>query len=222
MTEVELSDDEKRRMLQVVAAGVSPPPYIDVIARPGEDTARGFYLIAVPRSTQAPHAVLVNDALRFPRRNGSTTVYQSQPEVRAAYLSQFAAERDRAGQLEIIESELLTELDSSTQVFAVLTLVPDLGGAMTIDTAASTDFQGQTLGRSPLIANVSGLSWKRAQVGPGRLIADGTPKPDGRSSWLACHLHATGAGSFAALLARTDRDDAPHALLGDEHLADTT
>jgi len=71
--EAELSDDEKRRMLQTVAAGVPPAPQFDVIACPGTDPADGFYLIAVPRSTQGPHAALVNDALRFPRRKGSTT-----------------------------------------------------------------------------------------------------------------------------------------------------
>ncbi|MCF1597339.1 AlbA family DNA-binding domain-containing protein [Streptomyces muensis] len=218
--EVELSDDEKRRMLQTVAAGVSPAPQLDMIACPGTDPARGFYLIAVPRSNQGPHAVLVNDSLRFPRRNGSTTVYLSQPEVRAAYFSQFTAERDRAGQLETVEAELLADLDTSVQVFAVVTLAPDLEGGMTIDTAAMKTYQEQTVGRSPLIVNGSGINWMRAQVGPGRLTADGSSRPDQRATWLACHLHATGAGAFAAIVDRTDRGDSTQVDIGDEHLAD--
>jgi hypothetical protein len=45
----------------------------------------GFFLIAVPRSPSAPHAVLINEALRYPKRNGSTTRYLSEPEVAASY-----------------------------------------------------------------------------------------------------------------------------------------
>lgn len=54
-------------------------------------------------------------------------MHLSQPEVRATYLSQFTAERDRAGQLKTVEAELPADLDTSTQVFAVVTLGPELG-----------------------------------------------------------------------------------------------
>ena len=129
--------------------------------------------------------MLVNDSLRFPRRNGSTTVYLSQPEVRAAYFTQFIAEHDRAAQLEVVEADLLADLDTSTQVFAVVTLIPDLGGSMTIDTGAVKAFQAETIGRSPLITNISGINWMRAQVGPGRLIADGSRGNDQKSTWCS-------------------------------------
>jgi hypothetical protein len=56
-------------------------------ARPGH----GFVLIAVLRSPLAPHAVIVNDGLRYPRRNGATTRYLSEPEVAAAYRDRFTA-----------------------------------------------------------------------------------------------------------------------------------
>lgn len=158
--------------------------------------------------------------IAVPRRNGSTTVYLSQPEVRAAYFSQFAAERDRAGQLETVEAELLADLDASTQVFAIVTLVPDLGGGMTIDTATMKAYQEQTVGRSPLIVNGSGINWMRAQVGPGRLTADGSSRPDQKATWLACHLRATGSGAFVAIVDRTDRGNSTHADIGDQHLAD--
>ena len=71
---VDLSDEETRRMLQVVASLVAPMPVFDINLVPQADsTTRGYYVIAVPRSPSAPHAVLINDALRFPKRNGTTT-----------------------------------------------------------------------------------------------------------------------------------------------------
>jgi Putative DNA-binding domain len=220
-TEVDLSDDEKCRILQTVAAGVSPLPHIDVLALPVATPERGYYLIAVPRSAQGPHAVLVNDALRFPRRNGATIMYLTQPEVRAAYFSAMAAEQDRAGQLEVTERELSEELRTDGQIYLMLTLVPDLGGSFVLDTATAKAFQQQTAASSPLIANPGRLSWMRAGVGPGRLVAYGTHQTGRKAGRLACHLHRTGAGSFAAALARTDSSDRSSAAeIGDDHLAD--
>jgi hypothetical protein len=76
---------------------VLPLPVFDVVrvedpARPGH----GLVLIAVPRSQLAPHAVIVNDGLRYPRRNGATTRYLSEPEVAAAYRERFAAAQRQA------------------------------------------------------------------------------------------------------------------------------
>jgi len=78
---VVLTDTEKGRMLQIVASGVSPLPAIDIIAVPetfdssngtsdrDDEPARGFYLVVVPKSASMPHAVIINDAFRFPMRN---------------------------------------------------------------------------------------------------------------------------------------------------------
>ena len=88
-------------MRQVVAGIVSPLPNFDIIAVPalaepdeeggssaprdGSGGGHGFYLIAVPPSPTRPRAVHVNEALRYPKRNGATTRYLSEPEVAAAY-----------------------------------------------------------------------------------------------------------------------------------------
>lgn len=220
--EVDLSDDEKRRMLQIIASGVSPLPQFDVIPVPGSDPDRGFYVISVLRSAEAPHAVIVNnETLRFPRRNGSTTVYLTQAEVRAAYLAQFAADGDRGAQIESIERELLDDLYVKEQTFLVVSLLPDLGGSMTIDAAALNRFQLETVGKSPHIVGGGGRSaWMQAQVGPGRLTADGSNNPGDKAKWLACHLHRTGAGAFATAVDRPLRNDDRHSEIADEHMAD--
>ncbi|HZL06628.1 MAG TPA: ATP-binding protein, partial [Coriobacteriia bacterium] len=62
---VELGDSERNRMLQTLASGVAPLPALDVISVPSaDDPARGWFVLAVPRSTRAPHAVLVNEGFR--------------------------------------------------------------------------------------------------------------------------------------------------------------
>ncbi|HEY5120910.1 MAG TPA: ATP-binding protein, partial [Acidimicrobiales bacterium] len=70
---VELGDAERNRMLQTLASGVAPLPALDVISVPStDDPSRGWFVLAVPRSTRAPHAVVVNEGYRFPVRTGTT------------------------------------------------------------------------------------------------------------------------------------------------------
>jgi hypothetical protein len=55
---------------------VVPLPAFDVL--PVEDQAtpgHGFLVVAVARSPLGPHTVLVNEGLRYPRRNGAVIRY---------------------------------------------------------------------------------------------------------------------------------------------------
>lgn len=93
-----MTERETQRIRQIVASLVCPLPVFDVL--PIEDPGmpgQGFLLIAVARSPSAPHAVLVNDGFRYPRRNGATTRYLSEPEVATAYRDRFAAATGQAG-----------------------------------------------------------------------------------------------------------------------------
>src|SRR5579859_1319646 len=127
---LELSEADERRVRQIVGSQVVPMPVLDVLrvedpARPGY----GLVLIAVPRSPLAPHAVVVNDGLRYPRRNGATTRYLSEPEVADAYRERFAAthrQADRAQRAEIEATGRLSTADD--QLWVVVSMVPDLPG----------------------------------------------------------------------------------------------
>lgn len=104
---VPLSDAEAGRIRQIVASQVSPLPTFDVLrAEDPQQPGRGFMLIAVPRSPMGPHAVLVNEALRFPRRNGTTTTYLSEPELADAYRARFAGIQSRFDDLGQYERNL--------------------------------------------------------------------------------------------------------------------
>lgn len=134
----------------------------------------------------------MNEALRFPRRNGTTT-YLSEPEVADAHRARFAGIQSRFDGLGQHERNLIGRLDTLEQTYVVVTLVPDLGGDFTISLEAMRDFQQEIIGRQPLILN-SALLWQRAFVGSRRLVADGTGNDDAGARWLACELHESGQG----------------------------
>src|SRR5437899_7605214 len=64
---VQLSETATLRIRHIVAAKVAPVPSFEVITVPDEAaTDRGFLLIAVPESAMAPHAVVFENAVRYP------------------------------------------------------------------------------------------------------------------------------------------------------------
>lgn len=207
---VELSDAEMARIRQVVASLVAPMPTFDVLTVPGaaaapsepamagRDTpmsARGFVIIAVPQSPSAPHAVLVNDALRYPKRNGATTRYLSEPEVATAYRDRLAGAQRQAERVEEIEQDAINRLDTAQLPWVVVTLVPDLAGDMTLSRDVYLTFQRQIMDQRPMIVG-SGPSICRARVGRRRLLADGTLDSSPLAKWVSLELQTDGSGVY--------------------------
>lgn len=196
---VPLSDAEEGRIRQIMASNVFPLPSFDPRSihdpeRPGH----GFILITVPRSPSSPHAVLVNNNLRFPKRHGRTTTYLSESEVAEAYRARFARIENSFDELARYESDLARKLDANL-IHAVVTLTPDLAGDFRIDAETVRAFEREMLGRSPLILDRK-RTWQRVGTGRRRLTADASlERPFSRTAArLACELHQSGAGSFAA------------------------
>lgn len=232
---VEVSDVEVGRILRVVGSLVAPIPVFDVISvldEPGdvsepdappelsggdaEDEAdteepasgHGFLIIAVPRSPNAPHAVLVNQALRYPRRNGSTTRYLSEPEVAAAYRDRVAGAARQAERSASVEAEAIRRLDLAVEPWLVVSLVPDLPGDLAITAEAMSDFQRAIVNAHALIVP-GGYSFVRASVGRRRLLADDTATDSPLPRYVSLELHADGAGVFAARLYDLLSEDRP-------------
>lgn len=213
---VDVTDAEVRRIAQVVASLVSPIPTFDILtvledANESVETRRedatgdagvidqpsghGFILIAVVRSLSSPHAVLINDALRYPRRNGSTTRYLSEPEVAAAYRDRIAGASRQRERLDEVESEALLRLDLSGPPWLVVSLTPDLPGDLLITHGVYTSFQRRMTGASPTFIPI-GIAFTRARVGRHRLLADGTRDNSSYAAWTSLELHDDGAGVF--------------------------
>lgn len=197
---VAIDDAALNRIRQVVAAGVSPLPDFDVlpVANPA-GVGNGAVLIAVPGSPQRPHAVLVNQALRYPKRNGTTITYLTEPDVAQEY-----SERGRRAQtvrtrLVECERDLLATINPEIAwTSVVVTLVPAIPGDFLVDAASFQKFNRATVGTAPGVLRRQGLNWERTGVAAGRLTAFSGHefKPV-----LATQLHQDGAGTYAVALA---------------------
>jgi hypothetical protein len=196
---VAISDGEVRRIRTIVGDLVSPGPAFDVLTvpQPGRPD-HGFLVVAVPRSPLAPHAVLVDRALRYPLRNGTTTRYLSEPEVATAYRQRIARAEGQAERAFRVETAAMARLkQADDHVWVVVSLVPDLPGDLLIGQASLMALRTE-MSRSafPAILRTS-LSWHRFDPAPRRLLLSGSPDSSLQTGWLAADLHSDGAGAFA-------------------------
>jgi len=218
---VDISDAEVARMRQSIASRVAPIPLFDIIIvpigttpvttvgtavsaqaapanapAPAPPVQRGFIVIAVPRSPGAPHAVVVNDALRYPKRNGTTTRYLSEAEVAAAYRDRLAAGRRQVARVHEIEHEAISRLSPSEMPWVVVSLVPDLPGDMLISGETFKAFAAEVTGRRTTIL-AGGVGIRRPSVGRRRFLADGTMDRSPLARWISLELHTDGSGVCA-------------------------
>lgn len=198
---VTVSDDELNRIRSVIGSRVVPFPAFDLLPfrRPGRDD-HGFIVIAVLRSPLAPHAVIVDQGLRYPRRNGTTTRYLSEPEVATAYRDRFAGTQQQASRIGEVEQEAIRRLDVSDLPWVVVSLVPDLPGDLSINREVFTTFQQEISGR-PATMLPSNTVFLRASVGRRRLLADGTRDSSPQARWLSLELHTDGSGVCSMCIA---------------------
>jgi hypothetical protein len=215
-----LSDDETRRMTQILAM-ISPLPVFEIRAVPSAaDPNHGFYFLAVARSSRAPHAVPFNQGLRYPKRNGSTIRYLSEPEVADAYRERTFGSQNQTDRLDEIVSDALGRLDKTDYPWLVVAQMPELPGDLVIDSAGLSAIQAQLVGRSPLF--FQGSSYMHAAVGRRRYLLGGGQSQDSEK-YVAADLHTDGGGAFAAQLGDIRRNQsigggdnsAPH-LISDE------
>jgi hypothetical protein len=196
---ITLSEADERRIRQIVGSQVVPMPVIDFVrVQDPDQPGHGLALIAVPRSPLAPHAVVVNEGLRYPKRNGATTRYLSEPEVAEAYRERFVAAHRQLDRAREVERDALGRLSTGDdQVWIVVSLVPDLPGQIVIDQTALSAARTELMGRRPLIMPTS-LAWQSVSIGRRRILADGSGDGSRPVRYLAADLHDDGAGVFAS------------------------
>ncbi|MCP2326968.1 hypothetical protein HDA40_005475 [Hamadaea flava] len=207
-TGVSIADSEKSRIWQTVLDVVRPKPQFGVIAvedpdRPGT----GFLIIWVAPSADPPHAlVMPNKSLLYPRRIGTRTVHLSETEVAEGYRARFAGLADRLGHAKQIEKDFAPSIDPS-RVFVVVTLVPDIPGAFSIDTATFRAFEQSILTRRPLAFGIPVVrGFTRATVRHRRLVGVSSWQPGKPYQGAACELHHNGNGVYAAEVESHARD----------------
>jgi hypothetical protein len=133
---VDLDDDFQARLYGAAANWIAPGAEFGIhFAATIADPKRGYYLITIPRSPSAPHAVRVlnaNDAWRFPRRVGSNTRFMSESEVADAYRSRFRGMEEQSGRLTTVLGNGQVRLKSS-EAWAFMALVPNAQGRLMLD-----------------------------------------------------------------------------------------
>ncbi len=132
LTPATLNDAEKGRIRQVLADRIHPMiANVDVHDFPARNSpGTGYYLIFVPRSVQAPHAVRHKDQpyLCYPVRDGATTRYLAEAEIAARYRDRFALARDQVSRLERLHVNGPRGEDPEVLAIAVA-LVPGIAGS---------------------------------------------------------------------------------------------
>lgn len=208
---VQLSDQEEVRIRQVVASLVVPYPQVTVhriLSSTAQD--QGYYLIEVPRSPLAPHAVRVNnEALRYPKRNGSSIRWLAESEIADAYRNRFTMAQQQVERLEVIRREGESALPSlGESAWLSLALAPNQPGQMPLTrkiVQRSSEFLCSVpipgLGGSifPSSSMTPRAGFRRVEVLSGQ-DNEGNP----RDSVL--HLHTDGGGFVGSLVGREWRD----------------
>lgn len=201
---VELGDSERNRMLQILAAGVAPLPAVDIMRVPrADDPEHGWWVLAVPRSRRAPHAVLVNGALRFPVRNGATIRYLSEPEV----ADEYRRRGHRAGEITARIADVVlgswSSVDRDHGPWILIALVPEHPGALEISQMRWRQMQHEYGSRDLYDAVPSGGHFEWVRIGRGKYTAGDGPYPNATSQlprYGYAELHTDGTGCYALRL----------------------
>jgi hypothetical protein len=201
LRQVPIGDAIKAQMTQIVGNGVSPVPEFNIFLVPGQsESAMGYIVVFVERSLRAPHGVSVNEGWRYPRRNGSTTRYLSEPEVANAYRDRMLGLAERRDLLDAVWTECSATLDLTDSAWVTVTLVPDIPGIAPQDRRAWQRWQAAAQSRHLTTLGRSSVSLYRFRVGQGWFGADGgSPSGnDGLSRYVAWRSYSDGSGFFAA------------------------
>jgi hypothetical protein len=227
LTPQPLSEAEDLRMRQVIAGLVAPVPRFEISRVPSAaDPSSGYYLLVVDRSLDAPHAVRVNDALRYPKRIGASTRYLTEAEVADAYRNRFDGAEALANRATQLLAEGRTHLDLEDRVWLATWIVPTQPGSLNIRMETLDQFR--TFGGAHFIRRRNGVGVFHSGAGldvstgmrrmtittgfdPDRLLATGAYS----------ELHTDGAG-FAGCMMWGKRNAAtPHPQVDDGLMATT-
>ncbi len=198
---VELGDAERNRILQTLASGVAPLPALDVISVPStDDPTRGWFVLAVPRSTRAPHAVVVNEGFRFPVRNGTTIRYLSEPEVAARYRHRDQHTGELTAKLADVVAGSFASVNRDHGPWILVALIPEHAGALEISQARLRQMQQEYGSRDLFDTGGSGVHFQWVRTGRGKYTVGDGPYPNSDSPlphYGYVELHTDGTGSYA-------------------------
>lgn len=202
---VPLSEDEELRIRLIVASNVAPPCRFH-LHRIERSQGHGFYVLEVPRSPEAPHAVRKDESLRYPRRDGTTTRWMSEAEVADAYASRFRSAESRLRRLDQVHADGIAALArngwAGDVAWITLAAVPELPGELELTQNTPRRLAAELRDRSHAInGHESRLADHdaRATTGTRRVVINqGVYGDDGKPMVSHWQFHTDGS-AFAAL-----------------------
>lgn len=196
-----LSDAEELRMRGLLLSGVDPTPAVHIRQIPSSAAdGQGYYLVVVPRSPDAPHAVRVSDGYRYPRRFGTRTHYLTESEIADAYRDKFRGERLRVERLDQVRAEGCAAIDTSDELWLAVALVPASPGHFEVRQRTVRETRDTWVGRwsSGALSRALLVSGFSTYAGVGRVVVStGTRESNGLSTYSHAELHADGSAFIA-------------------------
>lgn len=191
---VPFSDAEEGRMRQIAAQRIAP--YLEFsLARVESDANpdEGVYALLIPPSRQRPHAVRVNDALRFPMRDGTTTRWLVESEVRGLYREAFREADGELARLERVADELAAQMPQENEWVSVA-LVPGGSGDFEITEARLRAMEewAQQFRSHDIVRGWLGGEHPRAFPDARRVLLTNHLEAPPPYSYLGAHLHIDG------------------------------
>ncbi|WP_163866088.1 helix-turn-helix domain-containing protein [Myxococcus eversor] len=206
------SEPEILRMRQILASLIAPFIQNVEIKFQGRTTepSRGVYIITVPKSEWAPHAVRVGESLRYYQRDGAKSRILSENEIAEQYRNRFAAAESQIDKL----NNVLREGDyiptrGSDGLFLVLALVPNTSGSMKIahETENSLLSWANALRVRTMRHAESGvLPWRQSTTGFRRVTLTDADQETGLADFRKAELHSDGSGYCAEMVSWFNND----------------
>ncbi|MFE2961962.1 AlbA family DNA-binding domain-containing protein [Nocardia tengchongensis] len=201
---VPLSGSEADRMQQICHFRLRPFLPGVRINRITTGPGVGYYVIIVPRSPDAPHAVATSDnghVVFYPLRDGATTRFLGEAEIAARYRDRFATREQLGKALDRVHSEGISRIATWKGPWVAVSLYPTVvserrrSGTEAL-AAATGFFVTWTRYTAPPLAGFPNVVQEYAGVR--RAMITGELDLQGVSTSPHAELHYNGAG-FAAL-----------------------
>jgi hypothetical protein len=196
-TPVALGDDQERRIREVITSRIRP--FLPGVEFRNIEIASGsgYLVIVVPRSGDAPHAVVLDNTLAYPVRDGTKTRWLSEYEVAARYRDRFSARADLSVRLQRVHAEGISRIQLWKSPWLALSLVPLTPGRRGVGSEGLAAELGFVISKWPKYAlPTSPLppSSVRAIAGIRRSIFTETNQYNGQSAHPHAELHHDGSG----------------------------
>jgi hypothetical protein len=219
------SDTVEGRLTQAIVSLTAPAPLFVIRRVPvNADSDRGVYVIIVPPSPYAPHAVRSGSRqLGYPRRSGPHTRWLSESEVAEAYRIRFVTGEERRARIELVR-EAGEGMLSRGAVWLATTLVPAVPGSFTVNQQSMGEVRtGSARWFQPGYAQHVFTDHFRAEAGVRRVVLSAGRQAGVHGSQSGhAEMHVDGSAFAAAAVAKVEQPEGKHAAasVDDEFLVE--